>query len=85
MGGTFQRETQIVAVTNASYIEIHELACEKHEEAVTRIIAHIAYCASVGFKRVVVACTDTDIIMLYIYHLPRLSLEDSKMVGWLPL
>ena len=51
-------------------ILLHDLSCTEHEEADTQIIAHIVYSANhFGHKNFVVHATDTDIIILYIYHL----------------
>jgi hypothetical protein len=61
----------------------------KHEEADTRIFAHIAYCVQfLHHKRVVVMATDTDVIMLCIYYSMRFAeLEElwvKKMDIYLP-
>ena len=76
IGGLFGTRSRCVAVRNGEVVEIPALSCEQHEEADTRIIAHLAYCAdTLGYKRVVIACTDTDIIMLAMYHFCFLPLE----------
>ncbi|KAJ8378401.1 hypothetical protein AAFF_G00242890 [Aldrovandia affinis] len=50
-------------------VEIPELSCEKHEEADTRMFAHIAYSVQHHHKRAVVVATDTDVIMMCIYYI----------------
>ena len=76
LGGLFETRSKCVAVRNAEVVDIQALACEQHEEADTRIMAHLAYCAdTLGYKRAVIACTDTDIIMLAMYHFCFLPLQ----------
>ena len=48
---------------------LNDLTCKDHEEADTRLMAHMNYCASnLGSKKVVIYANDTDIIMLSMYH-----------------
>ena len=76
IGGLFEARSRCEAVRNGVVVEIPALSCEQHEEADTRIIAHLAYCAdTLGYKRAVIACTDTDIIILAMYHFCFLPLE----------
>jgi len=60
-----------VRVTKEGTTIMNELHCPNHEEADTRLFAHIANCRD-GSK-VVIQATDTDIILLSLYHYPRLS------------
>ena len=49
--------------------DLEPLECKKHEDADTRIFAHIAFSAQVqSCKRAVIYATDTDILILGIYH-----------------
>lgn len=51
-----------------------QLSCEEHEEADTRIFAHLAYSVEEqGCRRAVISATDTDIVMLSIYHGPKID------------
>ena len=89
LGGSFETRSKSVAVRNGTCVEIQALSCEQHEEADTRIMAHLAYCAdTLGYKRAVIACTDTDIIMLAMYHFCFLPLEQlwiQKNDSFLPI
>ena len=50
------------------------LSCDEYEEANTRIFAHLAYSvAQQGCRRAVILATDTDILMLSIYHVSRIE------------
>ena len=62
-------EAQAICVTNNGVTD--HLRCPNHEEADTRIIAHIASLPEAS--KVVVQATDTDILMLCLYHYPRLK------------
>ena len=68
-------------LTNHGTSELDCLGCDEHEEADTRIFAHIAYSAKEqGCKRVVIQATDTDILMMGIYHVSRVQgLEELWM------
>lgn len=44
LGGVFRDPGRAVLLSEDCHIELPELSCEKHEEADTRMIAHIAYC-----------------------------------------
>ncbi|KAG1698140.1 Importin-9 [Nymphon striatum] len=61
---------QATRVTQTEHIDVDELYCPNHEEADTRIFAHIASCDD--NKVFVIQATDTDIIFLAMYHFPRL-------------
>ncbi|KAG1704021.1 hypothetical protein GQR58_004102 [Nymphon striatum] len=55
---------------DGTYTDVDELYCPIHEEADTRIFAHIASCDDNNVF--VIQATDTDIIFLAMYHFPRL-------------
>ncbi|KAG1663251.1 hypothetical protein GQR58_020488 [Nymphon striatum] len=61
---------QATRVTQTEHTDVDELYCPNHEEADTRIFAHIASCDD--NKVFVIQATDTDIIFLAMYHFPRL-------------
>lgn len=63
-------DTRGICVTNRGVTMLEELCCTSHEEADTRIFAHIASCTQ--SNSFVIHATDTDIVMLAIYHFPRL-------------
>ena len=77
LGGTFDEREKACIITRHHCDELHVLSCSTHEEADTRMIAHI-YISSVMFdcKRVVVQCEDTDVVMLCMYHLCRLNIDE---------
>ena len=64
-------------VTRYHCDELNVLSCSTHEEADTSMIAHI-YISSVMFdcKQVVVQYEDTDVVMLCMYHLCRLNIDE---------
>ena len=53
------------------------MSCLQHEEADTRIFAHTRHCVeTLGYTRVIIAATESDIIMTGIYfstHIPCFS------------
>ncbi|KAG1702080.1 hypothetical protein GQR58_004551 [Nymphon striatum] len=61
---------QATRVTQMEHTDVDELYCPNHEEADTRIFAHIASCDD--NNAFVIQATDTDIIVLAMYHFPRL-------------
>ncbi|KAK7081374.1 hypothetical protein SK128_010483 [Halocaridina rubra] len=63
-------DTQAMRVTQTEHTNVDDLFCPNHEEADARIFAHIASCDNNSV--VVNQATDTDIIVLSIYHFPRL-------------
>ena len=69
LGGIFKESNKAVTITRTGFVIVPELACEDHEEADTRIFAHVAYCVhQYGYKYAVVQATDTDIIIIGIYY-----------------
>ena len=75
--GTFNDKSRTTMVTGTQCSEIDQLSCSSHEEADTRMIAHIHFTiAAFGCQRVVVHATDTDVIMLCLYHFCRLPLTE---------
>ena len=74
MGGMNGTDGSTVSVSKYSTFDIADLSCSKHEEADTRIMAHLAYCLKVcGHERAVIYATDTDITLLSMYYLVFLS------------
>ncbi|KAG1647996.1 hypothetical protein GQR58_030167 [Nymphon striatum] len=61
---------QATRVTQTEHTDVDELYSPNHEEADTRIFAHIASCDDNNVF--VIQATDTDIIFLAMYHFPRL-------------
>ncbi|KAG1656182.1 Transmembrane and TPR repeat-containing protein 4 [Nymphon striatum] len=61
---------QATRVTQTEHTDVDELYCPNHEEADTRIFAHIASCDDNNVF--VIQATDTDIIVLAMYHFLRL-------------
>ncbi|KAG1684653.1 hypothetical protein GQR58_009370 [Nymphon striatum] len=61
---------QATRVTQMEHTDVDELYCPNHEEADTKIFAHIASCDDNNVF--VIQATDTDIIVLAMYHFPRL-------------
>lgn len=61
-------------VSAVGVMDLECLECEDHEEADTRIFAHIAFSSKKqSCKRAVVYATDTDILVLGIYHSARIQ------------
>ena len=44
LGGSFELKSKTVVFCNGEVVDMKALLCEQHEEADTRIIAHLAYC-----------------------------------------
>ena len=80
-------DAQTVQVSSYGVSILEELYCPTHEEADTRIFAHMAKFPE--GCRVVVQATDTDILMLCLYHYPRLEnieqLWVEKLDTFLPI
>ena len=50
-----------------------DLSCEYHEEADTHIVAHLEYCVQqYTYSHAVIQATDTDILVMAIYHSVRI-------------
>lgn len=60
-----------IRITQNGVTVIQNLHCATHEEADTRIFAHIASCPNESC--VIIHATDTDIVLLSLYHFPRLQ------------
>ena len=68
-GGTDESSTDTVIVKQSGVVMLPELGCANHEEADTRLIAHMVYkCRTIHHAHIVVHANDTDIILLCIYH-----------------
>ena len=78
LGGTFREPGATLLVTNNSVSNVEELSCIEHEEADTRIFAHLYYSVQdLGCTRAVLHATDTDVIILAMYYFSRLpSLQE---------
>lgn len=90
LGGIFHDPGRTVLLSADCQVELPELSCEKHEEADTRIFAHIAYSVQhLHHKQAVVVATDTDVIMMCIYYITHLDglqeLWVRKMNLYLPV
>ena len=69
LGGTSRDSGRTVVISNATVSTSAELSCSLHEEADTRIMAHLWYSVEqLGCTRAVVHATDTDIIILSKYY-----------------
>ncbi|KAJ8399123.1 hypothetical protein AAFF_G00415020 [Aldrovandia affinis] len=74
LGGIFRDPGRTVLLSADCQVELPELSCEKHEEADTRMFAHIAYSVQhLHHKRAVVVATDTDVIMMCIYYITHMD------------
>ena len=74
LGGTFVDQAKAVALTKNDESIIEQLSCKEHEEADTRIFAHAGYFSSQNQQsRIVIHATDTDIIILSMYHISRMT------------
>ena len=52
-----------------------------HEEAVTRLILHSCEAASEGYERLVLRCSDTDVLVLLLYFMPTRVAEVWMVSG----
>ena len=58
------------SVTNSQSTILRELTCERHEEADTRMFAHLQYCTTMlGHRKAVIYANDTDITILSMYNM----------------
>ncbi|CAL8378921.1 unnamed protein product [Arctogadus glacialis] len=74
LGGIFCDPGRTVLLSADCQVELPELSCEKHEEADTRMFAHIAYSVQIlHHKRAVVVATDTDVIMMCMYYITHMD------------
>ena len=68
-GGTSKDSGIAHYITSTVSSSLDEFTCANHEEADTRIFAHLYYCVqTLGCSRVVIHATDTDLIMLSMYY-----------------
>jgi len=89
LGGIFHDPGRTILLSADCQIELPELSCEKHEEADTRMFAHIAYSVQyLHHKQAVVVATDTDVILMCMYYITHLDglqeLWVKKMDIYLP-
>ena len=69
LGGTSRESGHTVVISNATVSTLDELSCSLHEEADTRIMAHLCYSVEqLSCTRAVVHATDTDIIIFCMYY-----------------
>ena len=69
LGGTSRESGRTVVISNATVSTLDELSCSLHEEADTRIMAHLWYSVEqLGCTRAVVHATDTDILIFCMYY-----------------
>ena len=61
---------------SSDLVEFVEQLRSNHEEADTRILLHVAYQASYGAKRAVVASPDTDVLVLLVHHFRSIGIEE---------
>jgi len=74
LGGIFRDPGRAILLSADCQTELPELSCEKHEEADTRMFAHLAYSVQhLNHKRAVLMATDTDVILMCIYYVTRLD------------
>lgn len=77
LGGMNQDPGKTVKLTEQGGTVIKSLSCDTHEEADTRLIAHISYAVSEdGCKRAIVQANDTEVILLCIYYVSRFNLAE---------
>ena len=78
LGGTSRESGRTVVISNATVPTLDELSCSLHEEADTRIMAHLWYSVEqLGCTRAVVHATDIDIIILSMsYYCCLASLQE---------
>lgn len=90
LGGIFCDPGRTVLLSANCQVQLPELSCEKHEEADTRLFAHIAYSVQfMHYKWAVVVATDTDVIMMCMYYITHMDglqeLWVKKMDIFLPI
>ena len=89
LGGVFCDPGRTVLLSADGQVELPELSCEKHEEADTRMFAHIVHSVHLHHERAVVVASDTDVFMMCLYYSTRLDgLEElwmKKMNVYLPV
>ena len=74
LGGMLKNPGRAVLLTSNGVIDVPELSCTNHEEADTRIFCHLVYAVQHrGYQRVVIRATDSDIILMAIYHTVRIT------------
>ena len=61
---------------SSDLVEFVEKLRSNHEEADTHILLHVAYQASLGAKRAVVASPDTDVLVLLVHHFRSIGIEE---------
>ena len=77
VGGGFADELLTVSNTRHHIPELQN----NHEEADTRLILHSLDSVNVGFKRLLVHCRDTDVLLLLIHFFGRIPVEVWMCAG----
>ena len=90
LGGVFHDSGRTVQLSVDRAFELSELSCGKHEEAETRIFAHMAYSIKQHHhRRALIVANDTDITMMSLYFITQLDdlheLWVKKMNNYLPV
>ncbi|GFS04742.1 hypothetical protein ElyMa_006503500 [Elysia marginata] len=74
LGGMHKDSGDTWAFTNREWNTVKDLSCEKHEEADTRMMAHLYYCSQeLECERIIVESEDTDVLLLSMFHFARLK------------
>jgi hypothetical protein len=74
VGGLLHNPGKTVEISKRECQELTDLSCEKHEEADSRMFAHVAYCVQeYGCDTAVIQATDTDVIVLGMYFSVRIQ------------
>ena len=77
LGGTFEASGKAVCIGNKTVIVIPQLSCDDHEEADTRIFAHIGYGVNMFHsERAIVCANDTDIIILSMFYYNKFDIKE---------
>ena len=80
LGGMMEDGSCTLELTTSTCSPL-DLPCSDHEEADSRLVAHLAYCVNhLGYTRAVIHATDTDIILSCLYHLSRMSTLEELWV-----
>lgn len=90
IGGILENPGHTVLINNTGCHELPELACTKHEEADTRMFAHLSYSSTQEDCSTGVICSmDSDVFVLAMYYCMRIaSLKElwiEKMGMFLPI
>jgi len=74
LGGMLKDPGKAVLLTTTETAVVPELSCSSHEEADTRIFCHLLYAVQhCGYQSAVIQATDSDIVLMAIYHVVRIT------------